>query len=245
MMQQKNNKTNILTYTSKQRTFDIKTNEFKKKLKNYKIKNKMIELETELSKTCCRTVDVKEFKNYIKKRNEIYDKMELLYEKSKCRRYKWYSFLNKKRSEDNIINSIKKKYGKDVTIFIGDWSNGTTQMKNFKSTPRIGMKRKLKKHFKVYNINEYNTSKMCYKTEKETENLIIKNYKEKKEGEENRKEQIKLHAVLTYKMENKRTGCINRDKNSCFNMIKIVNEWITNKKRPLYLSRPTNDINPS
>jgi hypothetical protein len=46
-------------------------------------------------------------------------------------------------------------------------------------------------------------------------------------------------------MENKRTGCINRDKNSCFNMIKIVNEWITSKKRPLYLSRPTNDINPS
>ena len=76
-----------------------------------------------------------------------------------------------------------------------------------------------------------------YKTEKETENLIIKNYKEKKEGEENRKEQIKLHSVLTYKMENKRTGCINRDKNSCFNMIKIVNEWIMNKKRPLYLSR--------
>jgi hypothetical protein len=54
------------------------------------------------------------------------------------------------------------------------------------------------------------------------------------------KEQIKLHVVLTYKMKNKRSGCINRDKNSCFNMIKIVNGWITNKKRPLYLSRPTN-----
>ena len=244
MMQYKNNKTKILTYTSKQRTFEIKTNEFKKKLKNYKIKNKMIELETELSKTCCRTVDIEEFKNYIKKRNDIYDNMELLYEQSKCRRYKWYSFLNKKRSEDNIINNIKKTYGKDVTIFIGDWSNGTTQMKNFKSTPRIGIKRKLKKHFKVYNINEYNTSKMCYKTEKKTENLYIKNYK-KTEGDKKEKEQIKLHAVLTYKMENNRTGCINRDKNSCFNMIKIVNEWITNKKRPLYLSIPIIDINPS
>ena len=244
MMQYKNNKTNILTYTSKQRTFEIKTNEFKKKLKNYKIKNKMIELETELSKTCCRTVDIEEFKNYIKKRNGIYDNMELLYEQSKCSRYKWYSFLNKKRSEDNIINNIKKTYGKDVTIFIGDWRNGATQMKNFKSTPRIGIKRKLKKHFKVYNINEYNTSKMCYKTEKKTENLYIKNYK-KTEGDKKEKEQIKLHAVLTYKMENNRTGCINRDKNSCSNMIKIVNEWITNKKRPLYLSIPIIDINPS
>jgi hypothetical protein len=93
MMQYKNNKTNILTYTSKQRTFEIKTNEFKKKLKNYKIKNKMIELETELSKTCCRTVDIEEFKNYIKKRNGIYDNMELLYEQSKCRRTPFQSSL--------------------------------------------------------------------------------------------------------------------------------------------------------
>ena len=112
------------------------------------------------------------------------------------------------------------------------------------AAPRIGIKRKLKKHFKVYNINEYNTSKMCYKTEKKTENLYIKNYK-KTEGDKKEKEQIKLHAVLTYKMENNRTGCINRDKNSCSNMIKIVNEWITNKKRPLYLSIPIIDINPS
>ena len=84
---------------------------------------------------------------------------------------------------------------------------------------------------------------MCYKTEKETENLCIKNYKKEIEGDKKRKEKIRLHAVLTYKMENKRTGCINRDKNSCFNMIKIVNEWITNKKRPLYLSKPINDNN--
>jgi len=47
-------------------------------------------------------------------------------------------------------------------------------MKHFVSTPRIGLKRKLKKHFKVYNLDEYRTSKMCYKTKKETKNLKVK-----------------------------------------------------------------------
>ena len=75
---------------------------------------------------------------------EIYENIVTLYEKSKSRRYKWYSYLNRKRSEDNLMKRIKKEYGIDVSIFIGDWSNGNHQMKHFISTPRIGLKRKLK-----------------------------------------------------------------------------------------------------
>jgi len=47
-------------------------------------------------------------------------------------------------------------------------------MKHFVSTPRIGLNRKLKKHFKVYNLDEYTTSKICYKTKDETKNLKVK-----------------------------------------------------------------------
>ena len=53
---------------------------------------------------------------------EIYNSVVSLYEKSKSRQYKWYSYLNRQRSEDNLMNKIKKEYGMDVTIFIGDWS---------------------------------------------------------------------------------------------------------------------------
>ena len=42
-----------------------------------------------------------------------------------------------------------------------------------------GLKRKLKKHFKVLNINEYNTSKIHYKHEVVCTNLKIKKEKEK------------------------------------------------------------------
>ena len=176
-----------------------------------------------------------------------------------------------------MINNIKKTYGKDITIFIGDWSEGKTQMKNYESTPRIGIKRKLLKHFKVYNIDEYNTSKKnCY-TEKTNNNLkikipikckkdkekikksknilkesknileesknILKESKNILEESKNILEQIcknklfKLHSVLTYKMKNKRIGCINRDVNSCKNMLKIIKSWFDKKERPKYLKR--------
>ena len=41
----------------------------------------------------------------------------------------------------------------------------------------------------------------------------------------------KIHTVLTYKMENNRLGCINRDKNSTFNMKKIFDHHIKTDQR--------------
>ena len=58
----------------------------------------------------------------------------------------------------------------------------------------------------------YKTSKLNYKTESECCNLKINGKK--------------IHTVLTYKMENNRYGCINRDKNSNYNMRKIFNHYL-------------------
>lgn len=43
---------------------------------------------------------------------------------------------------------------------------------------------------------------------------------------------LKLHSVLTYKLEKKEMGCINRDLNSVLNMVKIIKEEIETGKRP-------------
>ena len=53
---------------------------------------------------------------------------------------------------------------------------------------------------------------------------------------EKRKER-KLHSVLTFKMENKQSGCINRDENAVNNMIKIVQYFLVYKSRPLNYCR--------
>ena len=122
-----------------------------------------------------------------------------------------------------MVNQIVKKYSKYHIIIIGDWSVGK-QMRNFISTPNLTLKRKLQETFKVYNIDEYRTSCLCYKTEEYCENLYLKFKADQKER--------KLHSILTYKMENNRKGCINRDKNGCKNIQKVFKSFMETGERP-------------
>ena len=68
---------------------------------------------------------------------------------------------------------------------------------------------------KLYNLDEFRTSKLNYKTEEVCENLYLPDLKGKSR---------KLHSVLTYKMENGQIGYINRDENVVNNIIKILND---------------------
>ena len=121
-----------------------------------------------------------------------------------------------------MLNKIEKTYTKDSIIIIGDWSIGK-QMKNFISTPNLSLKRKLQERFKVYNIDEYRTSCLNYKTEELSKNLYLP---------DKRNKERKMHSILTYKMENNRKGCINRDKNGCKNIQKVFNHYMETGERP-------------
>jgi len=96
------------------------------------------------------------------------------------------------------------------------------------STPNLGLKRKLAEYFKVYNIDEFRSSCLNYKTEEKSDNLYLPD----KQGKLR-----KIHSILTYQTESKRMGCINRDENAVNNMVKIVKEYIEKKKRPLKFKR--------
>ena len=108
------------------------------------------------------------------------------------------------------------------------------QMKNFISTPNIGLRRKLATRFKVYLIDEYRTSCLNWKTEEYNDNLYLPD----KTGKSRKMHSIlaRIAAVrpsdLTYEMENKRQGCINRDRNSCRNMRKIFEHHMKHGVRP-------------
>ena len=111
--------------------------------------------------------------------------------------------------------------GKETIIMIGDWSI-PKQMRNFISTPNISLKRKLAKRFKVYNVDEYKTSCINYKTYGRNENIYLPD----KEGTYR-----KIHKILTYKQSNGRLGCINRDINGVCNIREIVNHYLRTGKR--------------
>ena len=129
----------------------------------------------------------------------------------------------------NLVNDIKEKFGKDVTLIIGDWSDkkGTSTPIKFMSVPNLGLKRKLAEHFTVYNIDEFRTSKLNYKTKEVSGNLSLPYKRGKRKGETR-----KIHSILTYKTESGRLGCINRDENAVNNMIEITESYLKDKSRP-------------
>jgi hypothetical protein len=229
-------------YSNQQRLFETKRLKFQKEIEEYKKKKGIGKIENDLSNYKSKSCKIKEFEEYIKKKNEVHEKVKERYEELKINKLKWYTYVNTLRSEDKMINKIKEKYSPNkekIIIMYGDWSIGK-QMRNFISTPNISLKRKISNYFTVYNIDEYKTSKINYKTEEEGKNLIIKDPKwtksdsqiKRKYPEGTRFACRSIHSVLTYKMENNRLGCIHREKNSVYNMKKITNQWIQNRTRP-------------
>jgi hypothetical protein len=210
------------SYTNKQRVSETKRLQYQIKLKKYKDHLGITGKENELSSYNSKSCNLDDYKAFIDKKISINKDLYKLYQDKKFRQYKWYAFINKKRTEDNMLNKIEKTYGKDSIIIIGDWCI-EKQMKNFISTPNIGLKRKLKERFKVYNIDEYRTSCLNYKTEEYCNNLYLPDKKNKTR---------KIHSILTYKMENNRLGCINRDKNGCKNIQKVFEYYMKNNERP-------------
>ena len=213
---------NYFSYTNKQRIKETKRIKYSSLLKNYRDKQHITEIENTLSLFNSKTCDIEKFKEYIKEKLKVNDAIAKLYQDEKFRKYKWYSYINTKRTEDNMLNKIENKYGKDIKIIIGDWSIGK-QMRNFISTPNLSIKRKLNTRFEVYNIDEFRTSCLNYKTEELCNNLYLP---------DKRNIERKMHSILTFKMENKRKGCINRDKNGCKNIQKVFNHYIETGERP-------------
>ena len=216
---------NHFSYTNRMYLKETKRLKYQALLKNYKDKIGITEIEEGLNKYNSKSCNVDKFQEYITEKIKANKTLVPLYQELKFRQYKWYSYVNKKRTEDNMINKIAKKYSKTHIIIIGDWSIGK-QMRNFISTPNLTLKRKLQEHFKLYNIDEFRTSCLSYETEEVCENLYLKFKKDPKQKER------KIHSILTYQMENNRKGCINRDKNGCKNIQKVFNYYMETGERP-------------
>ena len=226
LLYMKNNKGIRYRYTNLKYMKQIKRLKYQKLLKNYKDKNNITQIENELSNYNSKSCNLEKFKEFIKKKNELNILLLESYKKDIFRKYKWYSYINKKHAETNLVREIKTTFGKDVKLIMGDWSDKLKKSPcklKYISTPNISLKRKLKEHFTIYNLDEFRTSCLNYKTEERCKNIYLPD----KKGIYR-----KIHSILTFQTESKRLGCINRDENAVNNMIKIVNSYLLDKTRP-------------
>ena len=213
-------------YTNRMHMNKTKRLKYQRLIKNYKDKKEITTTENKLSEFNSKSCILNEFKKFIKNKNELNKVLLEKYKEDIFRKYKWYSYINRKKAETDLARNIKNKFGKDVILIQGDWSDKLkTSPSRIKyiSTPNLGLKRKLNEYLTIYNIDEFRTSCLNYKTEERCENMYLPDIK----GTER-----KIHSILRYQTESKRMGCINRDENAVNNMIKIVNTYLLNKTRP-------------
>jgi len=222
------------------------------------------EIEAELSACNGKECNYDQFMLYIKKKLEYDNKVKIGYDQTYLQKLKWYAYLNKRKHENELLNHISNEFGNDIQIVMGDWSN-KGQLR-FISTPNIGLKRKLLERFKVYSLDEYNTSQYHYRYSMKCDNIYVKALENEtkpivnlSKSEENSTDLTvlektetkiynkKLHSVLTYKFVKPdseckiiESGCINRDKNSVMNMETIMKELLKSGKRPAIFDRSTN-----
>jgi len=239
-----NKEANEFRYTQDSRRKECKIKKYAKiilEFKKEKIDGKtIIEYETELSKLNRKTLIIKDFKEYIKKKSEINNKLYKFYEKYIFRKLKLNGYINKKKHEQKMINNFNKIFGKpeEVIITIGDWEQ-KKQMKYKEASKGVSMRKLFRQNnYKVYLVDEFRTSCMCSicKTEfgRCEKFQIIKNPKPYKSGN------ILCHGLLTCK---KCSGVWNRDVNSATNIYIIAKNAINGLERPKYLCREKKDEN--
>jgi len=177
----------IMNYTNKTRIKFLKRKKYAQLVETWKhdkstpkfnsvdelLKQKSLkDIEKELSVHNAKSCKHDSFINYIIKKLEYNTKTIQQYDTTYLQKLNWFTYLNKNKHENDLLNHIQNEFGKRIKIIIGDWSGkGTVK---FMSTPNISLKRKLAERFEVYLIDEYLTSKIHYKHQVRCNNLTIK-----------------------------------------------------------------------
>jgi hypothetical protein len=230
---------NKFRYTQSQRKKETKSKKYNLILDNLKKDTIIIynnneksikEIESELSIHNTKTCNYEKFKEYLLLKNKLYSILNNYYKENIHRKLRMNAYINTQRSESNLTLNFRKKFGKpeDTIVLMGDYDEHGKYMKGREPTICSKIRELLRKRkYKVYMLNEYRTSKLCWKCESEVKRF------HKRENEnnlvwglvccQNREcvREIQTNEDLKY---DKRI--MNRDTNAVLNMLKIINSLI-------------------
>jgi transposase len=219
-------------YSRFQRDEESKLKKYKKLILSKK-EEKIIELETELSMYNRKTLDITEFKKYIKKKNSVNHNLFNFYKNKIFRKLKFGGYINRTKSEQRMMKKFKKIFGtpEEVVICFGDWEQ-KHHMKYKEPTKGKGMRKLFRKSgYKVFLVDEFRTSCRCSKCHGgECEKFMLR-YPE----DENASLQL-VHGLLRCKNVN--CSCVwNRDRNGASNIYLCGFNAINGFGRPKFLCR--------
>ncbi|KAJ2130770.1 hypothetical protein IW136_005472, partial [Coemansia sp. RSA 678] len=175
----------LYRYTRNQQRNETRVTRFKKILEKVKKADTedIAEAERSLGAGNCVKPDLKLFKEYLEARAQVADKLTRFYNETYTvhptsthkihmfktsepqsfplhRKLRLSAYVNRKQADQRLINKLRKEFGPNAVIIIGDWS---APMNRFHEPIRGKGWRELLKRggFEVYLIKEYLTSKTC------------------------------------------------------------------------------------
>jgi len=234
---------NKFQYTQDQRRQETKSKTYMKRLdkdkKDTKIKNETVkEHEAKLSQYDSKTCNLTETEKYLKEKNNVNTSLFDYYEKDLYRKLKWYGFINRQRSESDMINRFKEKYGEKIIIGIGNWSENTKQLKYSEPTKGKGFRKLFQRNkLDIFLVDEYNTSARSFITGEETEK-----FRRQQNPRPWKTDIILCHGLLRSKnvpnsKQDAKHNLLCRDMNGAMNIWKKLTCILDKKEIPSYLKR--------
>jgi RNA-binding protein YhbY len=179
---------------------------------------------------------------YTTVKNRINNVLIEHYEEYIYRKHKWYAYINQQKAEQKMLKKFKEKMGgpKESAILIGDYDQKGSYMKGLPPTKGMSIRRTLRRAgYKVYLVNEYNTSCKLYKTGEDLIEfrgkrtpLALKAYNEEGLDLKNKNRESKKTE------EFKSNEIIKRDLNGSLNILYKGNCILKGKEVPKYMQRP-------
>jgi hypothetical protein len=158
-----------LEYTTRRRRRDMKMGQFRdhqRKLKDAHLRTgvDVQALETAISCFNSKSASIEAFSNYLLARFQNQPDLYAFYDARIFSKMRFRSYQGKQKSEQKLIDDIEQTFGprEKIALALGNWSR-TSQMRGCAPSPVVGMKNLLRKHFLVYEVDEFKTTATCSK----------------------------------------------------------------------------------
>jgi len=231
-----------LRYTQNQRRQETKTRKYADiflREKNATVIDGLTVTEWETRLSICtlrghKVMDIASYKLYLKEKLLLNSKLGSFYEDFIYRKLRFNTHINTQRSEQNLVNRFKKKFGTpdQVVIGYGDWSE-SHHRKYHEPVKGVGFRKLFRRAgYEVVLVDEYRTSHYCCSCKLPT------SYCREEKSPPGSTSKVgwchKVHGLLRCETCMKRW---NRDINGAINIARVTRSELDGNGRPVYLQR--------
>jgi hypothetical protein len=220
-------------YTSNQRAKECGYRLFQKKIKELKREHGVVTLESQIPTH--RPLDRGQFEHYLRCTTDASPQLNAFYGKRFHAWARFRTYSRKQSSEARMVNNMKKTFGKDISIVLGDWSGGNA--KYHQPSKVKGWRTTFRRHgLRCFLLDEFRTSALCPCCEER----VVSGFKERPHSRPYRRAQGRFEWVhgllgctnLHCKEQAWTYRYFNRDAASTSNMVKIVQSLLQGMGRP-------------